>query len=545
MSGIRRRTAIACGLAAGLATISWLSSCREDSPTPPEVEFAIIQGTAFDGLPILPDSLEVVARNVGPGNSDQVRGPVAPDGSYALTVPRGNYVLYLDAAPAVYYSLAGPTLQPAEADTIRANADVFPADLACGRARIEVSVPPAMRIGRWSVRLQVQNAAPWVVVGPSQDAAATVAAEFRLLPPSRYVVQLRSEFFGDVFLPPTLEFAEAAPLEVTTGNEARQLSALTGVATLEGRVSGSWQELELGRPDVRAYFTPDDMIATTTTATGSFALQSLAAATFRFEVNIGGVTRWIGGDDYASATAYPVAPGETITEIVHLESGLECRFSPLGEAPAYLYDVSLVEASGFTLPVVARDGQVRVANLAPGAIYLHLSTWSHRATWLPQYWDRKPALQYADAITIPTGGRVARVTATLERGGRIFGRLLDADDQVPDPENLFVLVHAADDSFHVQAFYSNQDFVSDLFDPATGDYTLTQLPDGQYRLRALAGGDRWTWWPGRAAWDSAGVVTIANHADVAGIDWHLLPGPSEGRPPAGGDLRIPVGSGQR
>jgi hypothetical protein len=84
-----------------------------------------------------------------------------------------------------------------------------------------------------------------------------------------------------------------------------------------------------------------------------------------------------------------------------------------------------------------------------------------------------------------------------------------------------MLVYAAEDSVGIRAVFTNRDFESGLLDPPTGDYMLTQLADGRYRVRAHLGTSAWTWWPGRASWDSAGVIAIEDHADAAGVDWRL------------------------
>ncbi len=380
---------------------------------------------------------------------------------------------------------------------------------------------PSVRSGWWRFRLLPASDPDWAVADQQLDAAEVLAGSLRFVPPGRYVVALRSQEFGQIYLPPTFDIGKADVVEVVVGGEARLASEITGLAELEGSVTGSWQALDMDEPEVRAYFTPEDWASTTTDPSGRFALRLLAAGIFRLEVRIGGISRWIGGDDFNSATAYPVAPGESVEGISHVESGLECVFSPDGLPPTYLYEVYLVDEYGINLPVNAFGGPVRVANLAPGTVSLRLSTWDRRATWLPQFWDRKPSLRTADPIVIPGGGGVAHVTATLQKGGRIMGRLRDANGLVPNPSRLFALVHAADDSLRILAVYTNQDFASGLLDIDTGDYMLTQLTDGRYRLRAHLGNDPWTWWPGRASWDSAGVITVEDLADVTGIDWQL------------------------
>lgn len=56
-----------------------------------------------------------------------------------------------------------------------------------------------------------------------------------------------------------------------------------------------------------------------------------------------------------------------------------------------------------------------------------------------------------------------------------------------------------------------------------GDLTVLSLPDGTYKVGVQPSmEDPATWWyPGTAAWDSAGAITIQDHREVTGIEIRL------------------------
>ena len=247
----------------------------------------------------------------------------------------------------------------------------------------------------------------------------------------------------------------------------------------------------------------------------------LASGTFRLRVFIGDVSRWIGGDNYDAATLFVLEPGQDMTGISHVESGLECVFDPAGPLPDTQYDVILRTATSVFYNNSCEGTVLRFANLVPGDIYLKIDGWGMRDVWLSQHWDRRASPEEADPITIPPGGGVANVTVTLVQGARVFGRLLDVQGRPLSPGEMFLMVYATDDSVDVVNLYTDWDFSVALYNVGNGDYVLTQLRDGQYKMRAHVGDNPWIWWPGRAAWDSAGVFTIENATDLSGIDWRL------------------------
>jgi hypothetical protein len=503
-----------------MAGLGLVPACGDDAPTTPP-RTGIIEGQVSDGAPLSSLGLQVVAEGLHAGQPLRVTAEVDDDGRYTLAVPDGAVVVYLDSSLRLYHRTTGLTANGAEADTLRVAGGTHRVDFVCGRVRAAIDLSPAVRSGWWRCEIHPEDRAEATVAAQQIPAAALLVADLRCVPPGRYRLGLRSEHFGQVYLPPTFDFAGAAVIEVAAGELTDHVSQLAGVATLEGSVTGSWQALGLDPPEVRAYYSPEDHVGMLTSPDGSFAMRMLAGEAYRIEVNIGGVSQWLGGRSYATATSYPLLPGQTVSGIDHLESGLECIYSPTSLPPTYLDDVTLLDDDGNARTLVVVGGRVVAANLQPGPVTLRLSAWDRRALWLPQYWDRRATSQAADPIAIPDGGQVAQVMVTLEKGGRILGRLRDAAGNVPDPATLFVVVHAATDSLGVHAIYTNQDFVAGLFDATSGAYLLTRLADGQYRLRAHIGQDPWIWWPGRAAWDSAGVIGIADHADVPGIDWNL------------------------
>jgi hypothetical protein len=66
---------------------------------------------------------------------------------------------------------------------------------------------------------------------------------------------------------------------------------------------------------------------------------------------------------------------------------------------------------------------------------------------------------------------------------------------------------------------SYEDWDAGDVDEARRTYAIRGLADGDYHLGIHYGEDRVWWYPGTLDAAGAGVLSIAGHADLAGIDW--------------------------
>ncbi len=502
-----------------------LAGCDEEALDLPSDRMGVVRGRIHDGGEFDTVRVRVVAESpsmVAP----HVRIIARPDddGRFCFTVPEGPAIVYLDRLDArdVFWRAEGLTPYSYEAERLEIGSGVRDLDFPCGRVRIHVALPPAAVAGIWEVSLLRADDLDCVVAQRTLLGEESLDVEFSLVPPGRYFLQIESPEHSVVFAPATYDTAAAEAVTVRADELTEHASTLEDIATLSGTVTGSWQVLGLNRPSVRVYFDNLQVASTQTDSAGAFSVALLAGGSFRLEVNIEGVRRWIGGDDFASATLFTATPGQQTTGIAHVESGLVCEFSAAGVMPEGSIDIILRSSSRELCDVgFWSDTGFALANLAPGDVYLWIDGWGMTEVWFPQYWDGRENLEDADPIAIPAGGGVAHVTMTLEPGARVLGRLLDLQGEPLETDNLYLMVYAAADSFNIGRLYTNRDFGRRLYDDDTGDYVLTQLRDGQYKMRARAGDTAWTWWPGRACWDSAGTFTIENLADLHDVDWRL------------------------
>lgn len=516
---------MACVPLATAIVVLTTAGCDEEPLRFPPDQIGVIRGRIHDGGELDPDGLVVIAESPS-GVVPYVRITAQPDedGRFCFTVPEGQTLVFLDGPNPgrAYWRADGPTPHSQEAERIEIGGGVHELDFPCGRVRIHVALPPAAVAGFWEVSLVRDDDPGFAVARRTLQGEENLDVTFSLVLPGRYFLRIKSQEHSAVFAPATYDTAAADVVAVRADELTQYDATLADVATLSGTITGSWRGLGFGRPDVRVYFEDRVVASTRTDSTGAFSVDLLAGGNVRLEVVIGGVRRWIGGDDFATATLFALALGQQTTGITHVESGLVCEFSAAGVMPQWRCDVVLRSSSReiCDIEIMPGDG-FALANLAPGDVYLWVDGWGMTEVWFPQYWDRRENREDADPIAIPGGGGVAHVTMTLEQGARVFGRLLDVQGEPLETDDLYLMVYAVTDSFNLRHLYTNRDFGGRLYDEDTGDYELTQLRDGQYKMRARAGGPAWTWWPGRACWDSAGAFTIENLADLHGVDWRL------------------------
>jgi hypothetical protein len=518
-----RRTGGVCA-AATVVLLLIATGCDEEPMDPGPGRVGVIHGRIHDGRTVDFTGFAVRARSpYGAAPRVEIQTVPDDDGHFALVVPAGPVIVSVTGpnVNTMYWDDAGVTLDWDEAQIIDVGGGTRQIDIACGRVSAHVELPPGQARAFWGVRLVRRDRINSSSVSRHSWIEDAIDVDWPMIPPGEYFLKVESPQDCEVFLPACFDTAAAELLTVRAEEETRHESAISSLATLSGTVTGSWQVLGFSPPTVAAYYGTDSVVSAMAAADGSFSLSLLAGGEFHLSVAIGGLGRWVGGADLETATTFAVAAGQELSGIVYTESGLRCAIDPAGEVPVTGYQASLMSASG---PIWIRSYQgssFGVANLPPGDLTLRIAPTSVREIWLPQYWDRQSAAQDADPITIPGGGGVADVSVHLLRGGRILGRILDVDGQPPSPEEIYAMIYTLADSVHEYQLYTNRRFQYDIYDEATGDYFLTQLDGGPYKLRLHLSGQPWLWWPTRASWDSATVITIEDATDRTGIDWRL------------------------
>ncbi len=507
------------------------ASCDDDRHIViPESGSGVIEGYVTDGLPIDPRDVTVTALDYDRADLDFII-QVHPDstGHYALTVPNGPtlVVMRADCGRDIYFRRDGLTHSRADADTVLVAGEVYRVDFPCGRVAVDVGLPPEVQ-GR-SVRCGLVSfiGTSTLFDGCTYAVESRLTTELRLIKPGDYLVAVHTSNYGTAYLPATLDTAAAAVIEVRPGEEARHTSEIPALTVLSGAVTGSWQAFGCEPPRVEAWHDGRRVMDIPADDDGDFDVRLLGGGTVQLLVAIAGVPGYVGGVDLASATVFDLATGEHRTGVTHVESGLELAF--VGDADPdqlqFRYDVYdgtgrvVTRFPNNTSSLQGSTNPLRIPNLPPGEVYLRVVPASLSMTWMPQFYDRRDSLAAADPVTVPAGGQIVQATMTLERGGRIFGRLFTVDGMPCPPWQVDIRLHASDDPSSYLLRYTT-DWL-DFYDWDTGEYVLTQIPDGAYKVRARHSVGLFGWYPGEEAWDDAGVVVIENHADVTLDDWRL------------------------
>jgi hypothetical protein len=299
---------------------------------------------------------------------------------------------------------------------------------------------------------------------------------------------------------------------------------LPELARVSGSVTGSWQQYQVEHPRVEVWQDGGAIASATVEPDGQFDAAVLLGGPAKIVIWIDDMPSYVGGPDYDSATIYYLEPGDHVTGISRIESGLTLAVDGLVPLSSY-YVVHIFDAAGHDLTrrptgatgITGYGYRLPISNLTPGMVLVSLAPTSDSAYWLPQFYDRRETLAEADPILVPPDGGIAPVAVALVLGGRIRGHILGPDGEVAT-RNFDLQLFLAADPDSVVADYDPWDVD---YDHQTGAYVIRRLPDGDYKLRARLHASPWRYWPGVESFADAGVITIENLGEVTGIDLTL------------------------
>jgi hypothetical protein len=500
-------------LAAGL--VLTLAGCEDDCTTEPIPATEQIQGriTAL-GIPV---DARVIAYPVEDSSGQDCSGPrvmaeTDSSGAYQISVTPGRYVIWVTVRTSlccVSGRLAHGTLVRSNADTLTivSGGAAVRADLNLGVARIELDVPSALEGGIVNAVLVAQDADADLRIGAlAQPADGFAAFYFPAVPSGTYRMQLNNNFMS-FWLPGSYAENEGDLLGVGVEAETIYQGAVSGIATLSGTVTGSWQGLNLPRP-MLTLFGPDSTVIGRALATndGAFELLALAPIRARLRIEVDAIYRWEGGNSYAAATEFVLEPErETVVGIV--ESGIA---GELGQGARVYLDtpITLYDGSGNVIGRTGVHGSQNIfflPNLVPGTYYVSIP---RGPTWIEHWYNHADAMDSATPIVVAGEGQVVWIYPELIAGAKISGIILDEGGSPVVGAGISLTT-----SNEIAWLHDRQTLTR-----AGGAFDLLAIPDGDYKLgAAVSGGAGTVWYPGTASWDSAGVVTIQAHEDVTGI----------------------------
>jgi hypothetical protein len=391
------------------------AGCRGDAPVlpcPPS-GLGFVEGVVTAGGEPVQTVVELVTPSSIKYPSPDVAAYCETDsaGWYSIEVPLGKYFLI---AGGVFYGMEGPGL--GDPDTLRVAEERTRIDVALGSLTLDLQADPLLN-GRelgFSCRAAYGTRFQRGVVSDGR-----VQVRFSPVPPGRYSVSWRlgSGSTGP-WLPGTWNRDEAAVFEISTGSVVVQAGPIPPPWVLEGRITGSWQQLRLDPPSVNAYAAESlQVLSTSADADGSYRLEVPIGEPVCIQIDSGGMKRWAGGFDFDSAIPYRGNPGETVSGPSYVEGAIECRleaeaFPGRSSGTLALYDEARKQVTpDYFYP--ARDNPVPIPNLEPGVYYLHYSP-QYPQGLLSQWYDQAADSASATPIEVLPGGTVKRITLRIQ-----------------------------------------------------------------------------------------------------------------------------------
>ncbi len=166
-------------------------------------------------------------------------------------------------------------------------------------------------------------------------------------------------------------------------------------------------------------------------------------------------------------------------------------------------------------PTTAANGEYTISGLASGEYIVGFGApFRSELNYVTQFYNGKSAYAEAQPVTVTAGGTVSGIDAKLAEGGRIAGRVTDAS------------TGAAIERAIVCAFGSNPESGGCAFTNVNGEYTITGLVGGEYKV-GFADPPQYAvqYYNGRSALSEADAVSVLEGSTVSGIDAALAPKP--------------------
>jgi protocatechuate 3,4-dioxygenase beta subunit len=230
----------------------------------------------------------------------------------------------------------------------------------------------------------------------------------------------------------------------------------------------------------------------TTDSSGNFTITGLPTGSYRLYFNARSVTseyyasEWYNDkSDFDSANPVVVtapattsnvnavlAPGGTISGKVTDKNGQGIDFlviSLFNSKHKFLkYSSALTDTSG----------KYTVTCLSSGTYYVKFGTTPSHSGYLTEWYNNKTDLCPADPVIVMAPNTTSNINAVLNSGGTISGKV--TNDHGLGIEK--VLVYAYDSNTSKWNFFSKTSFAGYFLTDSSGNYAITGLPTGSYRL---------------------------------------------------------------
>ncbi len=340
------------------------------------------------------------------------------------------------------------------------------------------------------------------------------------LPSGSYTV----EFYGTGEYAPQYYKAkvyasEAEPVPVTAGSTAAEIDA---EMQLGGKISGVVTAAATSSPlaDVLVckYAVHEEYYGTCTFtgAEGEYSFSGLAATEYKLEFSSSEnyLTQYFDGKGSLSeANPVAVTSGET-------KSGIDAALQPGGEIkgtitsaksklPVAGAEVTAYTASDdyyVTSTTTNAKGEYTLERLSGGSYKVGFNATS--LNFVAEYYEHKRTLSEATIVTVTAGATVSGIGSELQTGGQITGQVTNAITKEP-------LSFA-----YVSVESSTGESVASAATDESGDYEVSGLPEGSYKVEFFESGFESQFYSGRSNFSEADPVTVtagavAEHINAA------------------------------
>ncbi len=283
----------------------------------------------------------------------------------------------------------------------------------------------------------------------------------------------------------------------------------SGSGIISGNVTAPGS-VPLKNVEVDAYTTYGDRGGyALTDASGNYQVTGLIAGSYivQFKPSSGGyAAEWYDNQSTAlTATPVTVTTGGT-TSAINAQVDLGARFSGQvvaeGGGPIQSAQVSIYDSSGQYVGGAYTDAAGNYTTnpgLATGSYRLKFTAYSQ----LSEYYNHKPSLETATALAVTAPALLSGVNATLANGGKISGRVTNANTGLP-LINMAVSASGAGGSGYG-------------YTDAGGNYTIVGLGSGSYTVKAAPVFDD-------NLLSTPQTVTVTAPNTLTGVDFTMVPG---------------------
>ncbi|WP_308287726.1 carboxypeptidase regulatory-like domain-containing protein [Cryobacterium sp. 1639] len=330
---------------------------------------------------------------------------------------------------------------------------------------------------------------------------------------------LVSALFGGLLAVSPL--AQAAPAQAAPARTSIATTSITGTITGTG-INGA-----AAAPLPGAYASVYDETGEwydndTADENGTFEVRNLPAGTYTIEFSANDESFagewWNDQPDQNNATYFDLADSAQLTgfDAELTRTALITGTVTADDTDQPLADVWVTaEDSDGRGRSVSTDeaGNYAVKGLTPGDYSLRFAPGT--SDYTTEWWNDQPTQSTAETITLTTGQELAKTDAGLSRGASISGRVTGNDD-------------AAVPNAYVTAYTSTLDWVTGVTSDENGEYSLGQLPAGEYLLQFedWEGDFSTEWWDNQPTNETATAITLSAGAAVTDISPQLRSGSS-------------------